>query len=374
MEIYSTIALFKDTVSLNFLGHAELETMNTIFFRGTMAKADSAISQTSSAFSLALILQTKERNDVIRWYVPQVQHNLENFAVDLLIVGTADAAEKNDVSSALPDSPHIFYSSLTAEECAFSLEEKIFNSISRFSPQYDYLWFCRDRSAPDLANVYDCLREAFLERKCDFVVLYPHSSAEPAHIQKHYTDPCEFFREQYGNMTSLGTIVFRTSFLKKLMVAQPLNAVCNAKFWMPSALFAYIANTPFKCDYIGGRNFIQYPKEQLSNWMQDSFLELWATRWKTIIAMLPSRYDVQKSHVICHENWSVSPFTRYFLLAAKSMGGLNVTDVWRRKQDIHEVTQYHFFKIFCIALIPKSFAKIYFKLKFFLQGHFKKNS
>ncbi|WP_407844369.1 hypothetical protein [Desulfovibrio falkowii] len=348
--------------------------MNTTFSYRSVAEVDSATSKSPSAFSLALILQTKERNDVIRWYVPQVQHHLENFAVDLLIVGAADTAAKSDGSSALPNSPHIFYFGLSADECAFSLERKIFNSITRFSPKYDYLWFCRDRSAPDLTNVYDCLQKAFIERDCDFVVLYPHGSAETAHVQKHYTDPCEFIREQYGNMISLGSIVFRTSFLQKLIIAQPLNAVCNASFWMPSALFAYIANIPFKCDYIGGRNFVQYPKEQFSSWMQDSFLELWATRWKTIIAKLPSRYDGQKSHVICHENWSISPFTPYFLLAAKSMGGLKLTDVWRRKQDIDEVTQYPFLKIFCIALIPRCIAKMYFKLKIFFTNLSQKNN
>lgn len=313
----------------------------------------------SRKFKIGIIVPTCNREEYVKVWIDTLGQENYIYNTDIIFFDSSD----DDQTCMLIKQANlscIYYDKYISEEKnEKTLDAKVFSAAKKYATKYDYIWICRDRSVPNLHVLYPVLTSC-LERQYDFVVVYPHWINPEHYGYKDYNDCCELFSEQCGNMTSLGSIVFTSRILHKLIDEYPIDPIKNYGLWIPMALFDYIGTHEFRALFYANNTFNYIPEYSTSFWIkQDTLLWLWLERWPQMIESLPKQYDKIKKESLKFSGWTVSPLSKLLIMPCKANGGFRLKEVWKYRDKFQEVSETSFWKYACFACIPYKFVNFY---------------
>lgn len=313
----------------------------------------------SRKFKLGIIVPTCNREEYVKVWLDTLGQENYIYNTDIIFF---DSSDDNQTCMLIKqvNSNCIYYDRYnSAEKNEKTLDAKVFSAAKKYATKYDYIWICRDRSIPNLHVLYPVLTSC-LERQYDFVVVYPHWIGPEHFGYKDYNDCCELFSEQCGNMTSLGSIVFTSRILHKLIDEYPIDPIKNYGLWIPMALFDYIGTHKFRALFFVNNTFNYIPEYSTSFWIkQDTLLWLWLERWPQMIESLPKQYNKIKKDSLKFGGWTVAPLSKLLILPCKANGGFRLTEVWKYRDKFQEVSDTPFWKYACFSCIPYKFVNFY---------------
>lgn len=311
-----------------------------------------------SKFHLAIIVPTKNRPDIIRFWINLVGKEFYNYGIDLIFYDSSDdLSTKNLIDNCKLD--NILWYSYKDKVGDITLDRKVYCAANKFCKKYDYIWLCRDRSIPQITVVYKHLCDMY-SNSCDFAVVYPHYKSPTEYIEKYYDNCSSLLLDLCGEMTSLGSIIFSSNTLENIVNQYPIDEVKNYGLWLPIALFQYLPNVKFKALYFIDNSFFYIPYTSSSFWIKsDTLYWLWSKRWITMIENLPPIYDGVKNDVLKFKNWTLSPFSKFLLVSGRTNGGLTLRSFFKYKKYIKKVANISISKLFCLALTPPKLLNAY---------------
>ena len=170
------------------------------------------------------------------------------------------------------------------------------------------------------------------------MVLFPHVTEENVFFCETIEDRKKLLQEYFGNMTSLGSILFFLNMAINLLEKFPVKENSNVGLWIPVVIFHEIADRAFKATYIYGNVFTIVPYIETSFWLKNkSAMRMWTERWPKIVESLPDVYENIKNDVLCFANWTLNPFDFGLLLHSKASGDLNLSQLlknWMKLKSI----------------------------------------
>lgn len=321
-------------------------------------------------FKLAIIIPTCDRSEVIRCYLEYILEDIKKYNMFVIICDSSNNRLTKDVVEQYNTPNIIYYKYIEKkrQKIKKTIDEKIYDLAKIFCDEYDYIWFCRDRSIPKLNVLYDIFLKYYKE---DFYIIYPHVMDNNFYMIRNIIDNNKLFKNYCGDMTSLGSIIFSRRVLKKLIEEYPVDKEKNLGLWIPIVLFYYIADYTFRSKIILGNNFNYFPVYDTSFWIKsDTLLWLWCDRWIKMIDLLPNIYNKNKESVLNFEGWKIPPYSKTLLLANRIGGGLKYDEIKKYNDIIKKSWKISIKKIYILSLIPSKILKIIFehnKLKILLK-------
>lgn len=232
-----------------------------------------------------------------------------------------------------------------------TIDEKVKFILKRTSNKYDVIWVCRDRSFPNLSEVYDLICYAYNSDN-DFVVVNPHPIKNSR--TKVYNDAAKLAEYEYGEMTSLGSIVFFKKIAQNIANNFPVIENVNLGLWLPTALFQCIANMKFKATKIYANSFSYIQYTEPSHWLKNRSAVVLYTQWlPNIIKNLPNKYDKVKNSILTFKYWSMPLWNTNLLIYLRSSGNFTVWDIIKHFNILLKQTKWNFFKLLIFSMIPK---------------------
>lgn len=318
-------------------------------------------------FKLAIIIPTCNRSEVIRYYLEYILEDIKRYNISVIICDSSNNDFTKNVVKQYNQYNIIYYKYIEKNKQK-TLDKKIYDLAKIFCDEYDYIWFCRDRSIPKLNVLYDIFLKYYKE---DFYIIYPHTIDNNFYMIKNVIDNNKLFKNYCGDMTSLGTIIFSKRVLKKIVEGYPIDERKNYGLWIPMVLFYYIVDYNFRCKVILGNNFNYIPIYDTSFWIKsDTLLWLWCDRWVEMIESLPDIYMENKEAVLNFEGWKIPPYSKILLLANRMGGGLKYNDIKKYDNVIRKYWRISIKKIYILSLIPSKILKIiltHYKIKLLLK-------
>ena len=322
--------------------------------------ADRALYRSRKKYcSLCIVVPTHHRPECVRLWLETKAEKYYQYGVDILFVGGKDDFETEKIIDKF-GFENVFCDKYV-ENTLYpdTLDEKIYYSMSVAAKKYDAIWLCRDRSLPNIELVYKSIIKSY-EKKNDFMVLFPHVTEENVFFCETIEDRKKLLQEYFGNMTSLGSILFFLNMAINLLEKFPVKENSNVGLWIPDVIFHEIADRAFKATYINANVFTIVPYIETSFWLKNkSAMRMWTERWPKIVESLPDVYENIKNDVLCFANWTLNPFDFGLLLHSKASGDFTFSEVLKNRKILKKISGTRFRDIVFVSLMTENFAKAY---------------
>ena len=335
----------------------ELSTNERIIF--DKIKADNVLYKIRKRdFSLCIVIPTYKRKDIVRVWLESKAEIYYKYGIDLFFIGGKDDYEIEKFINKY-NYKNVFFKIYNEEQQFLdTIDEKVYFSIKYVMDSYDAIWPCRDRSIPDIEKNYNYIKKSY-KSKDDFFVLFPFSISS-TYVLKKYTNSKELVLKHFGDMTSLGSVIYFHNFCNNLINNYPVSENINVGLWQPVALCHAIADKNINVSYLLGNNFTYIPYEESSFWLKNnSFMDLWTKKWPNIISNLPEYYDSIKEDMYKFTNWHLNPFDMFLLMHLKKNNCLSFVDVIKNRNILKKITNKHFKDVIFASILPCKFANDY---------------
>ena len=301
-------------------------------------------------YKFCIIVPTCNRINAVRYWLDNKAKEFFEYGIDLIFLDSSDNDDTKNIIEKYKFQ-NVFYEKYDNKQIyPNDLDEKFVYSLKSTSDKYNIIWPCRDRSFPVIKNVYKNIIKAF-ENKKDFIVVYPHQTEEAKVIEKNYDSCIELAYKMFGEMTSLGSIIYSSGFAKRLVYNQPVKRGINLGLWGPVSVFHEIVNG-FSAFYIKTEAF-EYMPYSASFWMKNkSAFNLWVKSWPLMVENLPDEYNSIKYDILTFKNWTLSPFNPTLLLYYRLYGDFIPFDVLKNRRIINKMLKGRFYRMFFISLFP----------------------
>ena len=312
-------------------------------------------------YKFCIIVPTCNRINAVRYWLDNKAKEFFEYGIDLIFLDSSDNDDTKNIIEKYKFQ-NVFYEKYDNKQIyPNDLDEKFVYSLKSTSDKYNIIWPCRDRSFPVIKNVYKNIIKAF-ENKKDFIVVYPHQTEETKVIEKNYDSCIELAYKMFGEMTSLGSIIYSSGFAKRLVYNQPVKRGINLGLWGPVSVFHEIVNG-FSAFYIKTEAF-EYMPYSASFWMKNkSAFNLWVKSWPLMVENLPDEYNSIKYDILTFKNWNASPIDILSLLNYRLYNDFNFFNVIKKHSVLETITQGHFYRVLLISLMPKYLVKKILKKK-----------
>lgn len=304
---------------------------------------------------LAVIVPTANRSKSVEYYLQMVGETYEFLGVDLFFY---DSSSDNKTERVIEnftknEYKHIIHERYTGGFDGITIDEKGTTAYDVFSQRYEYVWMTRDGWIIDVFAIREKLLECFV-KKPDAIVLYSHGEDEYNIGYKEYHDCAELFYDSCCHMTILGSTIFSSEFMKKVVKNQPLGET-NYGMWQPIAMFHQWGSGPFfAISCTAHYYFHDKYATRVSFWNKNGkALWQWAENWYTLIHNLPSVYDKYKSAVYKFHIVGFCPFQFEELLIMRTTSSLTWKKVTYYSKYLVQVSDYSLRRFYAICLIPK---------------------
>ncbi len=300
--------------------------------------------------STCIVIPTRNRVRFIKNWLDKAQL-FYTYGTDIWFV---DSSDNQDTENLVKNCPYknVFYARFDDSKRQFkdTLDEKVYYALSLVADKYDWSWPCRDRTFIHIDKMYTQLFEAKKE-KFDLITIYYLPIKKNEVTTYDYTDRNQYLLEQFGNMMTLGSMVFCSRFLKQLLT-EKVQGKINVGLWIPVAIFHCIANKKFKAKFIKEVNVLQdFPYDAPSFWFKDMF-SLWTKRYPAMIENLPACYTAEKEKLLTFTNFPIHPFCWFCLLISRAAGAFTFKQIFKNRKILKKMSLSGYFKMLFISLIP----------------------
>lgn len=306
---------------------------------------------------LCIIVPTYNRRDVIKIWIEYFAEEYACYGVDLIIYDSSDNSEIEELIKKCGKKNVFYYRYSVVPKFPNAIDEKVRDAYFYAHTKYKYVWICRDRSIPKIKNIYSAFLD-MMDKDKDALYVYPHWSNTK--LKGDYTSHCEFII-QYGNMTSLGAIIYSSRILAEMLEMCP---VTKLGLWTPDALFHVIAGRKFCVGFIKDDNFYYIPYTNSSFWIKNgSSDKLWLELWPQIVNNLPDVYNCVKSELRRFIGWDLPPFLPYMILPARASGSYSFTTIIKNFHGLWQSGKKNTLRIIGISLLPPMLVEFGIKSK-----------
>lgn len=332
----------------------KLDEQDRVIF--SKAKAEQALYSVKK--KLAIVVPTSNRPEIIKYWIRAIGRETYHLGWDLIFYDSSSNEIKREIKqyislSGLPNVRFLDYSGQVDKV----LCHKVYSAAAAVVDEYQYIWFVRDRSIPNVLEVYRNITTEAAEGS-DFFIVYPHYIDPHYYGTKIYTDCAELFKNLCGELTSLGSLIFSQKTLEDLVHNHPVDD-SNLGLWLPIALFQYLPQKKFKAYFFSDNSFTYLPYTG-SFWIKSAtLLWLFTERWNKMIDALPAVYDDVREDVRKFEGWQIPPFNKNLLLSARISKDVTLKRVIHYRKDLNRCAPQMIFKLFCVSMIPSGIIKFY---------------
>lgn len=339
-----------------------MEPEKRVIFSDKLA-LDTLYEARKSSCKFCIAVPTNNRSNVVKHWIENVAEELYEYGVDLIFF---DSSVDDDAKCIVEKCglKNVFYEKYDAKQIyPNDLDEKVSYCLKAAAEKYDIIWPCRDRSLPLISNIYEQVIDFYNKRE-DFIIVYPHYKNKEDFKLEFYNNPKTIAYKYFGEMTSLGSIIYTSQFAKRLHANQQVQKNVNLGLWGPVSIFHEISNSPFAARYIETNAFDYLSYEDSSFWMKNkSAFNLWTNYWPSIVDNLPEVYNPIKNDILTFKNWHLPAFDKMLLLHYRSCGDFKPFDILKKYKILNKISKGHFYEIFLTSLIPAFLAKKAIKYK-----------
>ena len=304
---------------------------------------------------LGIVILTCNRPERVKYYINRFSSIYASHGVDLIIY---DSSDNNETKFAVEDciqrgNNHLIYRQYVGIYDGKSLDTKVIDAYREYCDKYEYVWLCRDGLIVNFDDINTKLK-SILSSDHDIVVVDSYFRTEKGvKGTKIYDDCRELLKDQCIRMVTLGTVIFSSNFVKKLIAECPVDHT-NYTLWQAIAPFHYIASKPVKAISFYDNVFIYHPiRIRASFWNKSgNAVWQWGERWHDIVSSLPEVYSEEKEALFKIRMVDFDPFGTTQLFIMKANGGLKVSTVIKNKKYLKHVTDKAYWKIAIISLLP----------------------
>lgn len=351
-EYYSDLSL--DIVDqLNVF--AEIDPKAAFKFNKREANA-AIVSARKKSFKLGMFIFTQDHPERVLEQLADSMPKLLKYGIDVVVCDSSrDDRTKSIVSNYQIDGYcNIFYLPVPRGVQADSAETVV--AAAKLFKDYDYIWPSRDDLIPDIEGFYINLT-ALAEEKVEWIVIDASSRNNGRKTSKIYKNCLDFFSENSARLAILGTSIFGSGFLTKVIERQKSADSFNPFSLITAALGELAVSWTQTALFIGSTFF--YKNESLPQNMigLDAF-EIWGQRWYEAISGLPEVYDPAKCSAVRFQAIDMYPFRIKSLLRLRSCGKFGVRFYRQNRVRLGEVSDISTWKYYVVALMPKTASRL----------------
>lgn len=311
---------------------------------------------------LAVIIPTCNRSAAIDNLLFQSAYQLRKYGVDVIIYDSSDDDKTENVvrNFQLDGCWNVFYHRYEGNFDGFSLDCKVMDAFRDYVEQYEYLWVCRDGLiiTPDA-----CMGQLlqYIQNKFDCIIVdacFRNNDEESQAIYQNEDDCVELLRNEAARTTVLGTLIFSSHLIEKILETVPLDEKTYG-LWLHAAPLHYYAKNPFRTVRYVGDTFIYNAAGTADSFWNKAgkAMEQWAYRWYTVVTELPACYDEAKEDVLKIDMFDFHPFYLTSLMRMRGNGGLSVSIVRQYRKYLPYVGNTEIWKYYAISVMPKWIAR-----------------
>lgn len=311
---------------------------------------------------MAIIIPTCNRPKVIDNLLFQSAYQLRKYGIDIIIYDSSDDNKTETIvrNFQLEKCWNVFYHRYQGDFDGFSLDQKVMDAYKNYVDKYRYLWICRDGLiiTPDT-----CVEKimAYMKENVECIIVdakFRNNNKESEAIYSQPDHCVDILREEGVRTTILGTFIFSSNLMKKILSTIPLDEKTYG-LWLPAAPLHYYAIHPFLvARYIGDIFFYNEKGTPNSFWNKGgNAMEQWIYRWYMVVMGLPDCYNAAKESVLKIEMFDFHPFYLSSLMRMRGNGGLSIKTVQKYKRYIPFVSNTELWKFYAVSVMPKWFAR-----------------
>lgn len=212
-----------------------------------------------------------------------------------------------------------------------------------------------------IENCYGKLKN-YMEKGYECIVVDASFRNYHKECKREYTknnDKKDFFKDNAVRMVTLGTLIFSSDFVKKLIEDYPINDE-NYSLWQMATPFHYYSKNDIKAvTYIGNVFYYNNIGTLNSFWNKaGKAFKQWVERWYHIIYSMPNIYDEIKSEIMKIEMFDFHPFYLNSLIRMRANGGFDIKLLNEYKDYLPKVSDTSMKKFYIAALMPRCLAKL----------------
>lgn len=305
--------------------------------------------------NMVIVIPTANRAMSIDALLFSAAKDLLRYGIDIVIYDSSEDEKTHAVTMnfQLDGYDNVCYKRYTGPYDGFSIDEKVMSAY-REHLDYDYIWACRDGLIPTLGEFYNDLLSA-IKDNTDYIVVDSLLRNDYRYCYKKYTDCLEFFNDNAVRTTILGSIIFRSTAIKRILDRHPLDQ-SNYCFWTPIAPFHEIALGPFCAVLIVSAVFNYNLCGPAKSFWSKNILKVWAECWYNDVLELPAVYRPAISSALQVQMSDFHPFNLKSLLSLRASGGFSLTVYKEYKEILFKLSNTSAWKFYFAAIIPKGLA------------------
>lgn len=310
---------------------------------------------------LAVIIPTCNRSAAIDNLLFQSAYQLRKYGVDVIIYDSSDDDKTENVvrNFQLDGCWNVFYHRYQNYLADTSLEVKVMDAYREYADQYRYLWVCGESIVLTPDTCVEKIR-SYIQQKFDCIIVDAKFRNGDEKSEKIYAvgDALALFKEQGKRITMLGTLIFSSDLIQRILDKIPLDErTCS--LWQMAAPLHYYEEHPFSLVAYVGDVFIYNAQAAMNSFgnMPGKEMEQWTLRWYTVVNKLPACYDKAKDDVLKIELFDFHPFYLNSLMKMRGDGELSIPIVKKYKCYLPCVSDTALWKYYAIALMPKWVAR-----------------
>lgn len=334
---------------------AEISKVDTFQFSKSAANK-ALIAYHKKRLNMVIVVPTSNRAKSIDALLFSSVRDLLRYGIDIVIYDSSSDERTHAITTnfQLEGYENVYYKRYTGPYDGFSIDEKVISAY-REHLDYDYIWTCRDGLIPTPSEFYNDLLSA-IKDNVDYIVVDALFRNDNRYCYKKYINCLEFFTDNSVRTTVLGSIIFRSTTLKKILDRYPLNN-SNYCFWTPIAPFHEMATRPFCAVLIVSNVFTYNPCGPAKSFWRSNVLKVWAECWYNDILDLPCVYQPAKSVALQIQMSDFHPFNLKSMLLLRASGGFNLAVYRKYQETLFKLSNTSAWKFYFAAIIPKTVAR-----------------
>lgn len=313
-------------------------------------------------YDIAVVIPTCARPQSIDNLLFQSAYQFRKYGIDIIIYDSSED-EKTEVAVRnfqIDGCYNVRYKRYTGLFDGFSLDHKVIQAYIDFANQYKYLWVCRDGLIISIEDCFEKLHE-YMHQNIDCIIVdakFRNDNHESEEFYGNISDCKRLLEDQSARITILGTMIFNSELITKIIEDQPLGEK-NYALWLMAAPLHYFAEHPFNIvAYVGDLFRFNAAGSPNSFWNKaGKAMQQWAYYWPHIIDSLPCVYDEAKDKAYRIEMFDFHPFRPNSLIRMRGNGGLTVSLVRKYKTYLRRVCDTAQWKFYLVAIMPRWIAR-----------------
>lgn len=316
--------------------------------------------------NLVIVVPTANRWKTVDALLFVAAKELLCYGVDIVIYDSSDDERTHAVvkNFQIDGYDNVHYKRYFGDVKEFGLDEKVISAYQEHL-SYDYIWVCRDGLIPTISKFYDELISD-VYAGMEWIVIDGAFRNHNRYLSKQYDDCLKFFEDNSMRTTVLGTSIFKSSTIKRVVENWPVDER-NIGWWLPIAPLWELSRGFFPVSLIIGDVFTD--NLAVSRFLGAGTLITWTENWFNAINRLPEVYGQGKTSALKVVMSDFHPFHLHSLLSLRAGGAFSIPQYKKHRERLSQMSDTPKWKFYLAAMIPRSLAKSVLRLNEYITAH-----